>query len=104
MVEVSHKVSKVASNSFWKLVLEQLQSVLKLKEEHKIARKIPKFTQIRRRLYKKNVPRISLEIAYMEKATNKVILVEDTTTTPTSKFPPNLYTKLYEQASVKVIK
>lgn len=42
-----------------------------------------------------------MEIAYKEKATGEVNIVEDSTHTPVSKFPPNLYTKLYEQATVE---
>ena len=100
LVESSHKISKAASNKLWKIAMEQLEKIFKLKEQLGIRRKIPQFSQIRRRLKKKNLPRISMKIAYKEKSTGNVTIVEDTAITPTSKFPPHLYTKLYEEASV----
>lgn len=102
LIELSHKVSKTATNMFWKVATDQLQSLQKFRETNKICRKIPQFRQVRKRLYRKHVPRISLEIGYLERSTGKIIKVEDTTQTPASKYPPNQYKKLYEQATVNV--
>lgn len=51
-------------------------------------------------MYKKKVPRISLEIAYQDKETGRITTVKDSITTPLSKFPANKFTKLYEKATV----
>lgn len=87
---------------FWKLAFDKLESIFKIKEDQKITRKIPKFTQIRRRLHKEKVPRISIEVAYKSKETGEITTVKDIERTPVAKFPPHLYTKLYEQATVEV--
>lgn len=68
-----------------------------------ISRKIPQFRSIRETLYDNNVPHISLEFAYEVKATGDIIILNDLESTPTSRFPPSKYTKLYESAKVKVI-
>lgn len=101
-IENSHKVSKVATNQFWKLAISELQAIFDFKQKSKITRKIPQFVTVRRRLHNKHVPRISLQIAYKHKETGEITVVEDSTTTPSSKFPPNEYIKLYEQATVQV--
>lgn len=39
----------------------------------------------------------------MDKETGATTVVKDTTKTPTNRFPPDRFKKLYEQATVKVI-
>ena len=102
VTEVDHHVSKSASNAFWKLSNKYFHRVYLAKEREGRTKKIPQFKQVRETLYAKKVPPISVEVAYKNNTTGEVV-VEKGTTTPTSQYPPNLYCKLYEMATVKVM-
>ena len=64
-------------------------------------KKIPQFKQVRKTLYDKYTPEVKMEISYINKETNEVTVVKDTVT-PKSRFPPHLYEKINEVATVKV--
>ena len=100
--EITHRVSKQASDSFWKLANEHFFALYSLKTQQGVTRKIPQFQHLRRNLYKKNVPKVTMEIGYECKANGEIMVVEDIESTPISKFPPSTHRRLYEIASVKV--
>lgn len=102
VAEVDHRVSHSATNAFWQLAISYFPRLCEKKKEQNVKRKIPMFSQIRQTLKKKNVPPISMEVAYQEKKTGKISIVKDTNITPVSMYPPSKYCKVYEQATVKV--
>ena len=101
LIEVAHRVSKTASNAFWRLANKMFPEVYEKKKEMDIKTKVPQFAHIRRILHVKKVPPISMEVAYENKETGEVITVKGLNKLPVSKFSPDKFTKLYEQASVK---
>ena len=97
LVELSHTVSKAATNAFWEIAVNLLPSLYKKKERHGISRKIPQFVHIRRKLQKDLLPPIHRTTAYQDAETNDIIEVSD------PKFRPNdVQKKIYETTSVKV--
>lgn len=102
LMELNHRVSLTASNAFWKLSTRYLPDLMEAKVRERRTRKIPQFRSIRQSLYKENVPRISLDFGYEVKSTGDIIILSDLDSTPTSKFPPSEYRKLYETAKIKV--
>ena len=73
------------------------------KEREGVVKNVPQFVHIRRLLYDKKVPDISLDVSYLNKETGESILLEDLKKMPpSSAFPPETYIKQYEIASVKV--
>lgn len=102
-LEVNHRMSLTASNEFWKLATSCIPTLIAAKTRERINRKIPQFRSIRQTLYKKYVPRISLEFGYEVKDTGDIIIMSDLECAPTSKFPPTKFKKLYESAEIKVI-
>ena len=101
ITEIDHCVSKTASNAFWELASKRFPPLYAAKEREG-KKKIPQFKQARQSLYNSKVPPITLEVAYIHKASRE-ITVRTGTSTPSSQFPPNVYSKLYEAASVKVM-
>lgn len=101
VAEVDHRVSKEASDDFFKIGLKWFPILHEAKIREGVSTKTPQFTHIRRTLHKKKVPPIHLEIGYKHKVTGEVIVVEDECT-PKSRFPPQQYEKTHEIASVKV--
>lgn len=75
---------------------------MEAKRLQEVKRKIPKFTQIRRTMYKKKTPKVNLEIAFRNKE-NDAITTVNSTVAPKSQFPPHRFEKLYEMATVEVI-
>ena len=99
-MEIGHRVSKEASNEFWRLSNDMFHRMYMAKGND--GRKIPQFPQIRDTLYKDKTPPVYMEIGYQSKENADISIVKDATTTPVSQFPPSEYTKLYEIASVDV--
>lgn len=99
--QLHHKVSKEASSSFWNISAKWMFALTSsfLNEKKK---KFPKFTHIRRKFLKQNVPEISLETAYIHKESQEFRIVCDTEKVPVRQFPPDEYEKVFEIASVKV--
>lgn len=102
LTEIEHHVSKAASSSFWKVADKYFHSLYGAKEREGISRKVPQFMQERKKIHDKNVPKISMEVAYQHKHTGEISVVENVQSIPASRYPPNLYTKIYEVASVEV--
>ena len=57
-VELSHNISKIASNTLWDLALSFVQPLMDAKEQEGVTKKIPKFQQLRKKLYQKYAPKI----------------------------------------------
>lgn len=101
MLESKHKTSKSASEDFWELAKKAFPKLYRAKIDEVVLKNIPKFVSQRRKLYNNNVPPVKLEIGYLDKETEDVIVVEDDKT-PKSRFHPSKFQKLYQVASVKV--
>lgn len=101
-IELTHQVSKVATDQFWNCAKKWFHPMFLAKNREHETRKTPSFTHKRRKMYTEYVPQIHMEMGYENKTTGEVTIVKDTKT-PKSRFPPNLYTKLWEHAHVKVI-
>ena len=101
VIELKHRVSKTTSNAFWELAKTMFPSLSRAKIEERVYKRVPKFQSQRRRLFKDNLPKIKLEIGYMNKETREIVVVESDKT-PVSRFSPHEYEKLYEVASVEV--
>ena len=99
MVEVTHRVSKEATEQFWRLANSMFHRLYVAKGN--VGKKIPQFDHIRTILYDNETPTVNLEIGYKSKEGDEVTIVK-ATTTPVSRFPPSTYNKLYEIASVDV--
>ena len=65
-------------------------------------RKIPQISQLRDKLYETKVPPVRMDIGFQDKETGDVTVVEDTRSSPVSRFPPSMYKRLYEIAYVDV--
>ena len=100
LTEVSHRVSKEASNEFWRLSNNLFHQMYEAKAGR--GRKIPQYCQVRRKMYKDLVPKVKMEIAYQDKETGEFTIVEDVNTTPVGRFPANTHRRIYEIASVDV--
>ena len=74
---------------------------MEAKKAEQVKKKVPQFSQIRLGLHKDHTPEVTMELGYLKKETGEITLVEDTKT-PKSQFPPHLYEKLFEVATVKV--
>lgn len=97
LVEIKHKVSKAASNEFWRLAIDKLKTVIQTSDK-----KIAQFQQQRRKLQKKYVPDISLNVAYACNETDEIHEITNTNSIPVKQYPRDCYTKQYETASIKV--
>ena len=98
--EIHHKVSKEASNHFWRIANDKFHELYLAKGT--IRRKVPQFSHLRDRLQQRKVPRVNMELGYESKDDGQVSVVKDATITPVSMFPPCSYKQLYEIASVDV--
>lgn len=102
-MELKHHMSITASNELWKLATYLIPKLFEAKNREGNLKKIPQLRSIRDSMYKAIVPPIKLEFAYEVKETGDIIILRDLESTPTSKFPPSKYTKLYEKAHIQVI-
>lgn len=100
--ETNHDVSKEASNSFFELGKTWFPLLSQAKQREGIERQTPNLVHLRRKIIEKKVPRISMDIAYVNKDNGEEILLEDVEKIPRSEYPPSMYLKKYEIASVKV--
>ena len=102
-VQLTHQVSLSAADAFWKLALKFMPRIIKSKGNNNVRRKIPKFQNQRRMLYRQLCPRIGMNFAYKDNDTDMIKLVNNVETTPRKHYEQNpRYTKLYEAAFVKV--
>ena len=99
-LELHHCTSKKASDDFWALAKEAFPRLHRAKVNAMVSKNTPSMTTLRRKMYKERVPKIKLEMGYLNKDTKEVEVVEG------EKIPrvnPQAYEKLYEVASVEVI-
>ena len=101
VLETKHRVLKRASSAFWRLAKSRFSTVYNLKKDENITKKVPQFDHLRRLLNNETVPEIAMEVAYKNKETEEVTVLKNLEKLPVSKYPPDKFTKLYEQASVK---
>lgn len=101
-LEVNHRVSKVASEAMWDLAKTWFPKLFEMKNVQGISRKTPSFGHIRKQLYLESVPPIHMELAYLEKETGDITIVEDTPVTPKGQYPSHRYQKMWEISHVKV--
>ena len=101
-MEQRHHVSKSASDDFWRLASSAFPKLHRAKVNEMITNKIPQFTSQRLKTKKKEVPDITLEVAYQNNDTEEITVVQSEKT-PKNRFNPQTYTKLYEIASVQVL-
>ena len=98
--EITHKVSKCASNKFWELATHYFPLLHKL--DPTFSNRIPQFQQQRNILHGLYVPPILMDLGYQHKVTKLYEHVHGVTSIPVSQFPPSTYSKCYEIAKVKV--
>ena len=103
LVEMDHRVSKEASNCFFEVAKKWIWKLYHAKNLEGIVANTPQFVNIRRQLFARFVPPISLSFGYRHKESGEITVLEDLESTPFMRFPRTEYTKLYEIASVKVI-
>ena len=100
--EITHKVSKTASNQFWQLAMESIPAISRKRQGEGLTKKVNGFIAKRRKLVSENSPEILMDIGYINKSNGQLEIVRDVKTTPVAKYPPSLYRKAYEIARVKV--
>ena len=103
-VELNHNISKVASETLWTLAKTWFPRLFRAKEMQDIRRKTTSFVHIRRQMNIQFVPRITMKFAFENKETGVMTIVNDSEVTPKSRFPPNLFQKVWEIASIEVWK
>ena len=99
--ELLHNVSKTASNHLWKLACTKVVKLFDIKRRQNISRKVPMFQQIRKKL-STNVPPITMEIGYINKTSGELEIERNLRSTPVKMYPPSLYQKAYEIATINV--
>ena len=99
LTEIGHRVSKEASNSYWRIANNFFHRLHVARGDR--GRKVPQFSQIRNKMYNRNVPKVNLKIGYEAKDSGEITVV-DVTSDPVSRFPRSSYKRLYEIASVDV--
>lgn len=102
LTEIDHRVSKTASNEFWLIAQKYFHDLDVAKEREGRRKKTPQYLQARKDLYKAHVPSISLQIMYRHNQTGETYLIRGDST-PASQYPPNIYSKICEVASIEVI-
>ena len=94
---MKHNVSAAAANAFWALGFKSITKVQK--EEEK---KVPLFTQQRRKLLNDNCPDVKLEHWYKNKSNGEVFSVKGSVA-PVKNYERNpKYEKLFDTAHVEV--
>ena len=99
-LELRHCTSKKASDDFWTVAKEAFPRLHRAKVNCMVSKNTPKLPGLRRRMYKERVPKIKIEIGYLNKDTKEIEVAEGDTT---PRMNPQLYQKLYEVATVEVI-
>ena len=102
LLEMSHNVSKTASDMFWEVAKKLFHGLVEEKMKCKKNKKIPTFTHIRRVLVSRNCPEIHLDLAYKTKATGEIVRLNDLQKIPVNEYKRSLYEPLYEIASIQV--
>lgn len=98
MIEINHRVSKEASNLFWRLGNALFHDLHLARGQRK---RVPQFPHLRNKLYDTKVPKVNLKIGYQSKEDGEITVFEGTRD-PVSRFPPHTYKRIYEIAWVDV--
>ena len=99
-MEIDHRVSKEASNEFWRLSNSMFHRMYLARGDR--GRKIPQISHLREKLYKDYVPPVNMDVGFKSKESGEVTVLKDVTSIPVSRFPTSQYQRLYEIASVEV--
>lgn len=100
--QVNHRVSLKASASFWNVARKWILPLSSaFNKDGK--KKFPKFDHTRRKIVKKYVPPISMDVGFVHKETNELSVIRNSETVPIRKFPRDVYEKVFEIASIKVL-
>ena len=98
MIELNHRVSKTATELFWKTALKYFPKMKSAVGNRRTAQ----FKTIRKKLYDgSTIPEVKMEIGYRNKRTGELELV-NCSVTPVKNYSPANYEKIFEIASVKV--
>ena len=103
VAEIDHRVSKTCSDEFWRISNKYFHQLYLAKEREGRKKKVPQFRQARAAMYHNKVPPITMSIAYKHRQTGEISVVQGEST-PVSQYPPDIYSKVYEAASVEVMK
>ena len=98
LLEMSHNVSKKASDLFWELSKRMLARLM----ESGCPTKMPSFTHIRRQLVNKYCPDIKIDMGFKKKDTGEIVAESDMRKVPITQYRKPAYDPLYEIASVNV--
>lgn len=101
MLQLTHDVSAAGANSFWKLAMTSIPSLINAREKFEIGKHVPGFIHQRRQMYKEYCPDIHMKFVYYNKNTHDIETFEGSTC-PRKRFPKIKYIKLYEEAHIKV--
>ena len=96
LIEINHKVSKTATDLFWKIGLIYFPKLRATANK-----KTCQFKTIRRKIYDDCIPEINMEIGYKKLTTGELQVVNEKYT-PVKQYSPKEYEKLFEIASIKV--
>lgn len=76
---------------------------MKLKEEENVKRKIPKFPQVRKNVYRDICPKVKMSFMFRNRNDGSIKISTELDHTPLNKFQRDpLYEKLYEEAHIEV--
>lgn len=100
-VQLTHRVSATAANSFWTTAMQLIPEVCRTREASNITKNVPCFEHIRRKLYSDNCPTVHMTFVYYNKTTQSIEAVE-CEKNPGKKYPKSKYILLYEEAHIKV--
>ena len=99
LIEMSHSVSKTASDEFWKAAqtfITKIYSKKKCKNQS--------FTHLRRQLMRRYCPDVCIDLAYKNTKTGEISIERDVRKISHAKFRKPDFEPLHEIASIKVSK
>ena len=101
MAQLTHNVSAAATNSFWHIALNDFTSLSDAREHSMTKKNIPGYIHLRRQLYKEKCPEVHMRFVYLNKESKNIEVVH-CDKDPGHKYPKSKYTKLFEEAHIKV--
>ena len=101
LIQLTHNVSAAATNSFWQASFDSIPILCAVKERCNIDVNVPGFIHIRRKLYSNICPTVHMKYVFLERSTNSIEVVH-CTKDPGKRYLKSRYTKLYEEAHIKV--
>lgn len=75
MCEIDHRISNEASNELFEVAKKWFYKLYVAKENQGVSKNTPQFGWLRSKLYDNNIPKISMEVAYLNKSTNSITLL-----------------------------